>query len=624
MHDDRCIADMIYNSILKILCRQSKISLKHGRIILALSLWLTFDVLNAQCAEELSPFLHGVASGDATSQEVILWTRLTVNNPVASETVQWVISTDPEFLMVDQFGTSTTSIEKDYTVKVEVNQLTPDQWYYYYFELHGIRSDVGRTHTLPIQADRFTFAAFSCSNYESGYYNAYRNAALRNDLQAVFHLGDYYYEYSTGAGPGGRLHDPPHTAYTLDDYRRRHAQVASDPDAQWLRRQYPWYVIWDDHEFANDAWVNGSPDHDNNVSNWQQRKSAAKKAYYEWMPIRENPDTLIHRTYEIENLMRLVFVDSRMEGRMQQVSAASEEIDDTSRTILGHDQFNWLKQQLATATDDQWKVILNSVMMNKALNTSGIPLNSDNWEGYRSERDSLLRFIHSEQIDDVLSIAGDYHSSWAGDLPLADYNAANQTGSAGVEISVCATTSSPHTVADVAAFLEANPHIKWIEQTQNGYLLCTITTQSVISQWIYVNSINTENYTSNKGQTILLNKDIPFLSLTNEDLILPDNLSPIVLPAGPAYVPDQDEMQVLNLYPNPAHDLVTLSLSSRCGILDLSLFDVIGQRVKGIQYSFDDTGKKQVDFPLTGLSPGYFIIRIRQGSMERLIPLIIQ
>ncbi len=103
---------------------------------------------------------------------------------------------------VVQSGELYTSAWRDYTVKVDVDGLQPGQTYYYRFELDGKFSPVGRTRTLPADGvQRLKFAVVSCSNYELGYFNAYGEAAKRDDLDAVLHVGDYIYEY--GPGPGG-------------------------------------------------------------------------------------------------------------------------------------------------------------------------------------------------------------------------------------------------------------------------------------------------------------------------------------------------------------------------------------------------------------------------------------
>ena len=77
---------------------------------------------------------------------------------------------------------------------------------------------------------------------------------------------------------------------TLPDYRTRYALYRSDPDLQALHAKMPWITVWDDHEFANNAWVGGAENHDSaEQDDWTARKAAAAKAYHEWLPIR-TPD----------------------------------------------------------------------------------------------------------------------------------------------------------------------------------------------------------------------------------------------------------------------------------------------------------------------------------------------
>jgi alkaline phosphatase D len=577
----------------------------------------------AQCDGIPYPFIHGVASGDATQHEVILWTRITQPDLTGTESVRWYISEDAGFSEPLYTGVVATDETKDYTVKTDVGFLQPDTWYYYCFEWNGIRSEAGRTHTLPMVAGRFSFAAFSCANYELGYFNALNNAASRNDLHAVFFLGDYYYEISYGSGPAERTYDPPYEAYLLDDYRRRHAQHAQDPDVQWLRRQYPWYVIWDDHEFANDAWYGGAPGHDDSQLSWQQRKEAARRAYFEWMPIRESESGNIHRTFEIENLIRLVFVDSRMEGRMQQVDASSEETNDPTRTILGSGQLDWLKDELLTADADQWKVMLNSVMVNRAIDASGYPLDNDVWEGYRPERDSLLRFIRNHQIENFISVAGDYHSSWAGNLPLNDYDEMLQTGSAGVELSVCATSSSPHTVGDIPAFMKINPHIEWIEQTSNGYLLCSATQENFYSKWIYVSTVLSTDYSVTEGQVVRVEKSNPFLILENESFELPLN-DALHLSQHTAPLTLSGWMDDVKYYPVPADDQLTIEFFSTCGTAQIKFYDLLGRLIAEYNPTFDHSGKKRLTFDLNSLPSGSYLLQMIQGGDEHVKHVILR
>ncbi|GIV33254.1 MAG: hypothetical protein KatS3mg031_0789 [Chitinophagales bacterium] len=149
------------------------------------------------------PFIHGVASGDALSDKVIIWTRISRSDS-SSFTVRWQIATDTSMTQIVNQGTATTDASVDYTVKVDVGGLQPDTWYYYQFAHDGRKSLIGRTKTLPAGNNfRIRVAVASCARYGNGdYYNAYRHIAERNDIQAVIFLGDYIYE--GGGGISGR------------------------------------------------------------------------------------------------------------------------------------------------------------------------------------------------------------------------------------------------------------------------------------------------------------------------------------------------------------------------------------------------------------------------------------
>ena len=75
----------------------------------------------------------------------------------------------------------------------------------------------------------------------------------------------------------------------LADYRQRHAQYKLDAGSKELHKNTPLIAVWDDHEFTNDTWKRGAENHsmDGSEGDFFARRSAAIKAYFEWMPIRE-------------------------------------------------------------------------------------------------------------------------------------------------------------------------------------------------------------------------------------------------------------------------------------------------------------------------------------------------
>ena len=130
-----------------------------------------------------------------------------------------MIARDPRMSRVVDRGSARTSAARDFTVKVDAAGLDPASTYYYRFAARRERSPIGRTRTLPAaNARRVRVALASCANYPFGFFNVYARIAARADLDAVLHLGDYFYEYaerelrqSSGRGrwDGARPHPCP-------------------------------------------------------------------------------------------------------------------------------------------------------------------------------------------------------------------------------------------------------------------------------------------------------------------------------------------------------------------------------------------------------------------------------
>ena len=79
-----------------------------------------------------------------------------------------------------------------------------------------------------------------------------------DDVDVVFHLGDYLYEYAVNAAGGARNYTDRklpalfnRETITLEDYRLRYALYKSDPDLRAAHAAHPFVVTWDDHETEN-------------------------------------------------------------------------------------------------------------------------------------------------------------------------------------------------------------------------------------------------------------------------------------------------------------------------------------------------------------------------------------
>ncbi|MFB7030336.1 MULTISPECIES: alkaline phosphatase D family protein [unclassified Streptomyces] len=461
-------------------------------------------------------FLHGVASGDPLPDGVLLWTRVT---PVPEAVpgsglgpdvrVGWEVAEDRGFARTVASGTTTAGAATDHTVKADVRGLRPATSYWFRFTVDGVVSPAARTRTAPAAdaaAPGVRFGVVSCANWEAGYFSAYRHLAARADLDAVLHLGDYLYEYASGAYPDAkytvRAHEPRHEIVSLADYRARHGKYKTDPDLRALHAAHPVIAIWDDHEFANDAWTGGAENHTPGAEGeWAARVAAAKQAYFEWMPVRASTEGTVFRRLRFGRLADLHLLDLRS-FRSAQAKTGSGTVDDPERSITGRAQLDWLKAGLA-GSDAAWQLVGTSVMISPVafgalpahlleplaelmgLPKEGLAVNVDQWDGYTDDRKELLAHLTSRGVRNTVFLTGDIHMAWANDVPVkaATYPL---SASAATEFVVTSVTSdnlddllhvAPGTLSAVAATAvkAANRHVKWVDMDHHGYGVLDVT-----------------------------------------------------------------------------------------------------------------------------------------------------
>ncbi|GHG11486.1 alkaline phosphatase D family protein [Streptomyces hydrogenans] len=483
----------------------------------------TADALAAAAGPALADapapaFPQGVASGDPLPGSVLLWTRVTPSPEAvpgsglgADVRVDWEVAEDRGFARVVASGATTAGAAADHTVKADVRGLRPATAYFFRFTAGGTVSPTGRTRTAPAAdsaAPGVRFGVVSCANYEAGHFSAYRHLAARADLDAILHLGDYIYEYASGVYPKAedtvRTHEPRHEIVSLADYRTRHGRYKTDPDLQALHAAHPVVAIWDDHEFANDAWTGGAENHTPGAEGeWAARVAAAKRAYFEWMPVRASTEGTVFRRLRFGRLADLHLLDLRS-FRSAQAKTGSGTVDDPDRTITGRAQLDWLKSGLA-GSDAAWQLVGTSVMISPVafgslpaylleplagllgLPAEGIAVNVDQWDGYTDDRKELLAHLSSRAIRNTVFLTGDIHMAWANDVPA---RAATYPLSASVatEFVVTSVTSdnlddllnvAPGTLSVVAAgaVKAANRHVKWVDMDHHGYGVLDVTAE---------------------------------------------------------------------------------------------------------------------------------------------------
>ncbi|KAB2911288.1 MAG: alkaline phosphatase [Kofleriaceae bacterium] len=430
-------------------------------------------------------FVHGVASGDPTPEAVIIWTRVsTTTGPVE---VQWEVSSDG-FENIAASGMITTDGDRDWTVKIDVTGLSPATRYQYRFTALGETSRVGSARTAPAgPTERLRFAVASCASYPHGYYHLYR-AIAEEELDAVLHLGDYIYEYGNGEYGDVRTVEPPTEIVTLADYRTRYAHYRLDPDLQAVHAAHAFITVWDDHELTDNAWSGGALNHQMELEgDFDARRVTAAQVYREWMPIRDSGiDGKIYRRLTYGGLVDLYMLDTRLFGRDQQYDEGGPPRDDAARQLLGAEQEAWLATELPASTAT-WKLVGQQVMM------AQLPqfLNEDAWDGYPAARTRFFDLLEQHQVEDVVVLTGDIHSSWAWDLTrdptdVNAYDPETGRGAIAVELVTPGITSPglPESLADGALNLLAeNRHLEFADVARRGFLLLDIDHECIEGAW---------------------------------------------------------------------------------------------------------------------------------------------
>ena len=149
--------------------------------------------------------------------------------------------------------------------------------------------------------------------------------------------------------------------------------------------------IWDDHEFANDAYADGAQNHQAEEGSWEVRKRNAQQAYFEWLPITDNTMLTVRRSFHYGNFVDLYLLDERIEGRSQQGKMDSV-TSGSMNTMLGQEQKSWLMKEMEQS-HATWGLIGNQVLFSSLTIPPGaeaIKKNNDMWIGYPTEHDFLL------------------------------------------------------------------------------------------------------------------------------------------------------------------------------------------------------------------------------------------
>lgn len=474
---------------------------------------LPFTALALPGQQQGSCFVHGVASGDPSQHSAVIWTRIT-QDAAEPAAVIWEVSETKAFDVVAARGTVTTSSQRDYTVKAEVQGLRPGTRYYYRFRYAERYSPTGCFKTLPDSLDHaFNAAVVSCNNYEDGYFSSFGHIAAHEEVDCVIHLGDYIYEYGTlgyankdFVAASGRVNEPKHELLTLEDYRKRYALYRRDVHLQELHRNKPFFCIWDDHELANNAYVDGAKNHQPDEGDWNTRKQAALQAYFEWMPVRAATVAEMIRKVDIGKDCRFYFLEERLDGRDRQYPAQDAEVQSEHRRLISEQQQQWLTENLEEASV-KWHIIANQVMFTGYdLPSASASQEVDWWTGYPKQRQQLVSVFKKMQHAPVI-LTGDHHQAHV--LELRDPETGKPVALEFLTPSITSRNDDrmqPARREEKAKQLQLyNPHLVYSNTYRHGYYILKITKENLKFDYRYNTDILVPEGTEMQGPVFEVN-----------------------------------------------------------------------------------------------------------------------
>jgi alkaline phosphatase D len=219
-------------------------------------------------------------------------------------------------------------------------------------------------------------------------------------------------------------------------------------------------------------------------------------------------------------LADLFMMDERLAGRTKPVDSLSDpNYMAETRSMLGSDQLQWFEHELS-ASRATWKLIGNQVIFSD-IDLSRVlprmPRNLDSWDGYPAEKNRIKDYIINNRIHDIIFLTGDTHASWAMEVATDvanTYDPATSRGAFAVEFGTpsisAANSNERNSTEDVkkseVILINDNPHIKYTNNRDHGYILMTLTPTTATSEWCYVETLRKEGGAEFKGPTYSVQK----------------------------------------------------------------------------------------------------------------------
>jgi phosphodiesterase/alkaline phosphatase D-like protein len=376
-------------------------------------------------------FQYGVASAEATSSSIVLWTRAPKTGKV---TVQ--VAPDRRFSAKNTKRKSQSAkASHDNTVRIKVTRLKGSETYYYRFRQGKSKSAIGSFITAPkasnTKAFRFSYSGDASAQPAQG-----QTAPFFGSFQVYGQMARERNAFNINLGD--TIYSDPEVpniapALTLQQKWAMYKQNIALANLQKVRSQTSMFNQWDDHEFINDF----TP-----PENGSAIYKAGASAFRDYMPAGFKAGTGLYRRARWGRNAELFFLDERsfrsakasanhlcdnpdtgqpdfaptapqstrdtfalvVPSLARPVSQAClDKINDPNQSLLGKGQLARFQADIKKSTA-KWKIIVNEVPIQQFY-----ALPYDRWEGYAFERNAVLTTLSG--LKNVVVLTTDTHAN---------------------------------------------------------------------------------------------------------------------------------------------------------------------------------------------------------------------
>ncbi len=314
--------------------------------------------------------------------DITIWARASGALPLQVE-----YSMDAAFKRPQVTAPVLVTEESDFSAVLRIEGLKPQTRYYYRVLVDGI---VDRyqpmpysTHTAPLGSIDFRVAFGSCAKYVWDRDQRIFDGVMARAPDLFFWLGDNVYADS----------ESPRSI--AEEYRRGRGVENLQP----LIHSVPQLAVWDDHDFGSNNSDASIPMRDESLAVF--KRYWANPAY----GLPNAPGVFFDFSY---GGIDFFFLDGRYYRDPNSVP------DSPSKTLLGTNQKQWLKERLL-ASKAPFKVLICGSGWSSADGPEG-----DTWAAFISERTELFDFIRDRKISGVVLLSGDSHVGELNCIPRSE------------------------------------------------------------------------------------------------------------------------------------------------------------------------------------------------------------